>query len=72
MLDDLVAALDGLPLKLNNLFQRDDGTWQANLRERDPAPDAREIYHEFGIGDSAVNALLRALESAGYGVTEEV
>lgn len=57
MLADLIHEVHALGLRVNNLFEKDDGCWQANLRDA-------EGGHAFGFGDSPENALWRALERA--------
>lgn len=56
-IEQLFAQTAALSLYVNNLFQRHDGRWQANLR------DNSECY-EFGRGDTPVEALTCAIEKA--------
>lgn len=53
--DDLIAEVARRKLMLNNLFQLHDGRWQANITDG-------ERFWEFGRGDTAIEALLKALE----------
>lgn len=64
MLDDLLSAISDSSVRVNNLFQRDDGTWQANVREG-------EECFEFGVGATPYEAMSKALAAAGYNVMEE-
>lgn len=52
-------------LRLNNLFQRGDWTWQANVH------DAADNAYAFGFGATAESALIAALSSAGFNVLDE-
>lgn len=61
--DELLAALPDVGLRLNNLFQRDDGAWQANLR------DDKDTT-EFGLGATPAEALTKALRAAGCAIEE--
>lgn len=55
--DELIAEVNNRHLRLNNLFQLENGRWQANITD-----GAR--FWEFGRGDTAVEALLAALHVA--------
>lgn len=57
--DEILAELPGLNLRLRNLFNLGDG-WQANVCE---ASD--DVGFQFGRGPTAVDALLGALKAAG-------
>lgn len=57
-LDALIADAGRRALRVNNLFQRHDDTWQANLR-RDGA-----VPHAWASGETAAVALERALAGA--------
>jgi hypothetical protein len=59
-IDDLLLSLDRR-LMLANLFERDDGTWQANMRLRKPN-DAGEFGCEYGRGATPSEALFAAFE----------
>lgn len=60
--DELLAALPEVGLRLNNMFQRTDGVWQANVR------DANDTGAEFGLGPTPAAALVQALKKAGIEV----
>lgn len=47
---------------INNLFQIEEG-WQANLKNPDRNTE-KDVYHEFGKGPTAKDALFVALEKA--------
>lgn len=53
-LEDLIAEVSRRKLRLNNLFQLDDGRWQANITDG-------QRFWEFGRGDNAMEALIRAI-----------
>lgn len=55
--DDLIVEVANRHLRLNNLFQLEDGRWQANITDG-------ERFWEFGRGDTAVEALRAALYKA--------
>jgi hypothetical protein len=61
--DELLAALPEVGLRLNNLFQRTDGTWQANVRDA-----VNDTGAEFGLGPTPAAALVQALKKAGIEV----
>jgi hypothetical protein len=62
-LDAAIERASALGLKVHNLFQRDDGLWQANVRRR--RPDMKHDYHhQFGKGDTPGFALNYAIELA--------
>lgn len=48
--------------RVNNLFNRMDGLWQCNLRQREPA-----MFFEFAFGPNAADAVLGALRKALVG-----
>lgn len=56
-IEELFAEINATGLKINNLFQRHDDRWQANLR------DDKHGY-EFGRGDTPVAALKECFEKA--------
>ena len=58
-LESLLEQAREEKLRLNNLFERDDGLFQCNFRE---AVDGHG--HHYGIGDSEAAAAWRALETA--------
>jgi len=62
-LDVLVDYVRDKGFQINNLFELDDGRWQANLRctERDTG---KEKFYEFGHGATHKEALMNALEKA--------
>lgn len=69
-LDDLIVEVNSKSLRINNLFQLHDGRWQANITDG-------ERFWEFGRGDTAVEALVRALHKSTtqefeYGVDRPV
>lgn len=72
--DQILAEIADSPLHLNNLFQTQDGLWQANVRETvlktedvEGATKTRAtVLHNFGIGHTPAAALLSAIEEAGY------
>lgn len=53
-IEDLLAEVTKRGLRLNNLFQLEGGSWQANVTDG-------ERYWEFGKGETAIAALLAAL-----------
>ena len=53
-LSHLLSTLPNQGLLLNNLFQRDDGLWQANLRTSSQAT-------EFGLGSTPEEAIEETL-----------
>lgn len=55
--DELIAEVNRMSLRLNNLFQLHDGRWQANITDG-------VKFWEFGRGDTAVAALYAALHIA--------
>lgn len=68
--DDLIAEVARRKLRLNNLFQLDNGRWQANITDG-------SRFWEFGRGDNPVEALLRALEYSAtttpeYGIERSI
>jgi hypothetical protein len=56
-LEELFSEVEVLGLYVNNLFQRHDGKWQANLR------DGQQGY-EFGRGDTPVAAMRECIDKA--------
>ena len=62
--DEILAELPGLRLRLRNLFQLGDG-WQANVCEADDT-----VGFQFGRGAAPVEALTAALKAAGVKVEE--
>lgn len=62
--DELLLSAGEVGLRVSNLFQRDDGQWQANLREVAPN-EKNEHAHEFGLGPTPNAALTAAYEAAG-------
>lgn len=64
--DEILDALPGVGLRLSNLFQLDNGLWRANTR--DTLPPQR---HEFGDGDTALEALVACLAKVGIDVSED-
>lgn len=65
LLDDLVDALPDVNLRLNNLFEYEDGKWQANVSDRDTF-----VGYEFGRGGTPTEALLNAIRAAGVKIDE--
>jgi len=69
-LEETLLSLEMVGLRVNNLFQLDDGTWQANVRNIEPAdsgPPGREtdrFCHHFGRGATPSAALKQALTNA--------
>ena len=59
-LDDLLSQLPETKLRLCNLFQRQDRTWQANVCE-----DSTSDGYQFGFGATPVDALIAALKVTG-------
>jgi len=55
-LEDLIASINSEGWIVNNLFQRNTGVWQANLRSTDD-----RYFTEFGLGQSPFEALSEAL-----------
>jgi len=55
-LEELIAYCEDEGFRLNNLFQLDDGSWQANLRS-----DDENTFHEFGQGPTHREALVAAM-----------
>jgi len=49
-ISDLITEINAFGLKVNNLFQRTDDVWQANIREG-------EVYFQFGYGQTPEEAL---------------
>jgi hypothetical protein len=54
-LEDLLAIVANDGLQVNNLFQIEDGSWQANVRRS-------LVFHEFGRGATACDALSNAID----------
>lgn len=63
-LDELIDALPDVGLRLNNLFQLDDGRWQANVRESDTCAP-------FGRGATPVEALTAAIGVLGIKIEDD-
>ena len=61
-LDELIAEMPGLRLRLRNLFQTSTG-WTANVCE-----SQEDVGYEFGRGATPVEALLAAFKAAGVKV----
>lgn len=62
-MDALLELIAGSEFVLANLFEREDGQWQANLRLR--KPDAKGEYgQEWGLGQTPYAALTAAMERA--------
>lgn len=58
----ILEGLAETPYKLNNLFERDDGQWQANLRYRRESSEHKSPWgSEFGLGPTPFAALQAAL-----------
>jgi hypothetical protein len=57
-------AMSGL--LVNNMFQRDDGRWQVNLRRPPREEGGGEVY-DFGLGSTLVEAARVALAQAQSG-----
>lgn len=55
--EELLSEVRKENCRINNLFHRMDGLWQANLRSRDNMQ-----FFEFGYGPSPQDALEKALE----------
>lgn len=55
MLEDLLSELSDRGWLVSNLFQRPDGTWQANLR-------TATHHTDFGLGLTAFDALAAAMD----------
>ena len=55
MLEDLIAEVNGRGLRINNLFQLENGGWQSNITDG-------ERFWEFGRGDTPTAALLAAMQ----------
>lgn len=64
MIEKYFSDIAAMGLFVNNLFQRHDGKWQANLR------DSSECY-EFGRGESPMLALNDAIEKAKISLTTQ-
>lgn len=65
-LESLIAEARARGLRVNNLFQLDDGMWQANLR------DVKGTYFNFGEGPTPEIALNNALAKAPIAEGEEM
>jgi hypothetical protein len=64
-LEALIEKCTAAGLRVNNLFQRENRMWQANLWEwHGPA-------HDFGMGNTPVEALQRAFDVVKKPVIEE-
>lgn len=57
-LEELIEFAQVLGFRVNNLFERQDGNWQANVFNED-------VAHEYGQGDDPGAALTEALRKAG-------
>lgn len=57
--DDALAEVHAAGYVIQNLFQRDSGGWQANLRA-----EGAKTYSEFGIASTPHGAMLAALVGA--------
>lgn len=69
-LEELIQEVTRQGLRINNLFQLDNGRWQANVTDGTK-------YWEFGRGDTAIAALEAALhisstEDYGYGIEKPI
>lgn len=68
-IEDCIKAINAAGYELNNLFQKQDWSWAANVRLNKPAkiPNERKdyLFHEFGNGETALEALLICMEKAG-------
>ncbi len=63
MIEELLSLIATSEFALANLFEREDGQWQANLRLR--KPDLKgEAGQEWGLGSTAYAALVAAMEQA--------
>lgn len=56
MIETLIEEINAAGLRVNNLFQREDRTWQANLWEW------HGNAHDFGYGVTPLEALQRAYD----------
>lgn len=73
-LDALLELVSGSPYRLNNLCELEDGTWRANLTERDTCElndqgqkiEKRKVWAEFGNGPTPADALVAVMVKAGY------
>ena len=55
--DELIVEVSRRGLRINNLFQLDDGRWQANITDG-------VRYWEFGKGETPTAALITALNKS--------
>jgi hypothetical protein len=64
-IEALFAEATARRLRINNLFERNDGIWQANTRTDDPVAHC----YEFGLGATPQEALRAALDKSDGPVT---
>lgn len=64
--DELLTALPAVGLHLNNLFQCEDGSWQANMRDASGGD-----FYDFGKGATPAAALIACLQKAGVEVSDD-
>jgi hypothetical protein len=62
-IESLLGQVRARGLRVNNLFQRTDGLWQANLRQ----DGAERAFFGFGYGPDPQGALIVALSKAVAG-----
>lgn len=60
-IEELLAELAEFGYLVNNCFQHEDGTWQANFRRPDHNKDG-DWFTSFGIGPTALAALTESFE----------
>lgn len=69
-LEDAIAAANAMGLHVQNLFEREDGLWQANVREKTKMKansktiGDREYYHQYSITTTPTDALIEAINIA--------
>lgn len=70
--EEAVAALEGLLLKFFSMCRLADGRWQLQIGEKVDMGDGTERYRALPYfwADTPIDALLGALETAGYGWQE--
>lgn len=63
-LEIIIQQINAMGWQVNNLFQRRNGEWQANLWRASDAPDDRAGYSAFAVDPHPEAALRTAYESA--------
>lgn len=65
-LEEIFAAAREMKLHVHNLFEREDGRWQANVRERQAEGQVseRDYHHVFAVARGPEAAMIEAINQA--------